>query len=177
MEIQEGYKVTYSILSIFRYFFLVAPVIVVLATTLSLIKIKEKSLRKIFNYKDTTNGLITLFTLFFIFIPTLVFCLYRVTVFLKEKGKAVEYSLVTGLIMPILSLKAPDISVITGEIVMNAHFIFPVIVLAILGLLIKRKDTASKTMIIMAVLDLLLLLVTYRLYITYFVLFGIRIGY
>ena len=85
--------------------------------------------------------------------------------------------LVTDVIIPIFQLKAPMLSAITGEIAGGAIFILPIIILAVMGILIKRKDTASKTMIIMAALNLLLFLVCYKLYSIYYQLFEVRMLY
>ena len=37
MDVSEGYVVTYKILGIFRYFFIITPAVLTLATILSLI--------------------------------------------------------------------------------------------------------------------------------------------
>ena len=177
MDVSEGYVVTYKILGIFRYFFIITPAVLTLATILSLIKFKKKKIKKMFNYRDTTNALITLFTLLILSIPALIILLYRTSIFLIEKGKNVSYSLVTDVIIPIFQLKAPMLSAITGEIAGGAIFILPIIILAVMGILIKRKDTASKTMIIMAALNLLLFLVCYKLYSIYYQLFEVRMLY
>ena len=172
----EGYALTFQIMSIIKYLFIVVAVVIIISTFLSLFNFKNKKIHEMFNYRDTTNGLTTLFTITLLCVPIIVICTYRAVDFLRSVATNVDYPpLVTKVIMPICSLKMPDFSVIINEFQHGKLYFLPIIIITIILILIKMKDTASKTMLILFGLTLILLLITYRLYMIYYDLFEIRI--
>jgi hypothetical protein len=139
---------------------------------------KHKKLREMFNYRDVTSGLTTLFPLLFIAIISLFFCLVRVVDYLKKSGIKVKYyPLLSKVVLPVCQMKAPVLSVIMSELASSAPFTVPLILLAVTGIIIKWKDAACKAVIISAAMDLFLILITFKLYMIYYELFGIRIAH
>ncbi|MEQ8221909.1 MAG: hypothetical protein ABRQ37_06370 [Candidatus Eremiobacterota bacterium] len=178
MDLQESFKITYQVMSLIKHLFIIVPVVIVLTSILSMFNFKHKKLKEMFNDKDVTTGLTTLFPLLVISIIALFFCLARVVDYLKKSGvKFKYYPLLSKVVLPICQVKAPVVSVIMNELAGSAPFTIPLLLLTVIGIIVKWKDAASKALIITASLDLFLILIVYKLYMIYYVLFGIRIAH
>ncbi|MEQ8169708.1 MAG: hypothetical protein ABRQ38_12525 [Candidatus Eremiobacterota bacterium] len=178
MDLHESFKLTYQVMSLIKYLFIIIPVVIVLTSILSMFDFKHKKLKEMFNDKDVTAGLTTLFPLLVISIIALFFCLVRVVDYLKKSGiKFKYYPLLSKVVLPICQMKAPVVSVIINELAGSVPFTIPILLLAVTGIIIKWKDAASKALIITASMDLFLILIVYKFYMIYYELFGIRIAH
>ena len=87
----EGYKLTFYILMLFKYFFIITPILVIITTILSMIEFKNKKLRDTFNHKDTINGFTTLITVLILGTIGLSFSIpFAVSYFINEKKTNTE---------------------------------------------------------------------------------------
>ncbi len=178
MDLHESFKLTYQVMSLIKHLFIIIPVVIVVTSILSMFDFKHKKLKEMFNDKDVTTGLTTLFPLLVISIIALFFCLARVVDYLKKSGlKFKYYPLLSKVVLPVCQMKAPVVSVIMNELAGSAPFTIPLLLLTVIVIIIKWKDTACKALIITASMDLFLILITYRLYMIYYDLFGIRIAH
>lgn len=178
MDLQESFKLTYQVMSLIKYLFIIIPVVIVLTSILSMFDFKHKKMREMFNYRDVTGGLTTLFPLLVISIMALFFCLVRVVDYLKKSGvKFKYYPLLSKVVLPVCQMKAPAVSVIMDELAGTFPFTIPLLLITVIVIIIKWKDTASKALVITAAMDLFLILITFKFYMIYYELFGIRIAY
>ena len=176
MDLQESFKLTYQVMSLIKHLFIIVPVVIVITSVLSMFDFKQKKLREMFNYRDVTGGLTTLFPLLIISIIALFFCLARVVDYLKKSGVKIRYyPLLSKVVLPICQMKAPAVSVIIDELVRSTPFTIPLLLITVILMIIKWKDGACKALIIAASIDLFLILITFRFYMIYYELFGIRI--
>ncbi|HPZ06554.1 MAG TPA: hypothetical protein PL110_00440 [Candidatus Eremiobacteraeota bacterium] len=175
MDPHESYKLIYQILSLIRYLFIAIPAVIFVSTVMSLFNFKNKTLRKMFNYRDVTNSLSTLFPLMIFSILILFFCLTGVVEVLKStKVEIKPYPLLHKVILPIFNLKIPSLATLLIEIFTPPYITFPLLVIAFIVYIVKWKDTASKVLIIVATANLFIILFTYKLFCVYYELYAIR---
>jgi hypothetical protein len=176
MEEAQALKQSYQIVCLMNYLFIIFPVLIVLMTTCSMLKFKNKAFQDAFAPEAVSKGLASLFLLLVGVAFILPYGIFKLSIILKKSmAKVKNASLATKVIIPLFMAKAPAWDVILKELIKGSYYIVPIIIVAAILSRIKKEEDMIPSLIAITGVNLVLLLIVYRFYTIYCYLYSIRI--
>jgi len=176
MEEAQALKQSYQIVCLMKYLFVIFPILIVIMTAFTMLKIDNKAFKDSFGPEAVSKGLASLFLLLTGVMFALPYGIFKLSLILNKARAKVKYPpLVSKVIIPIFLVKAPAWDIILKELIKGSYYIVPVIIVSAILARVKKEEDMIPSLIAITGVNLILLLIIYRFYVIYTYLYSIRI--